>query len=317
MRHVPVFIGIDVAKAHLDVAVHPTAETWRVEYTDAEVTALITRVRSLRPARIVLEATGGLELPLAAALAQARLPVFVVNPRQVRDFGKALGYLAKTDRLDAQVLARFAEAVRDRLTPYVLPDAQAQTLDALAARRRQVLDMLEAEQHRLHRAQPSVRPRIERHIAVLREELKDIDRDLARLVSDSPVWRERDELVRSVPGVGPVLSVTLLAELPELGLLSRKRIAALVGVAPLAHDSGRHQGKRRIWGGRRAIRRVLYMNALVAVQFNPVLRGFYERLVTAGKPKKVALVAVMHKLLLILNAMVRANTRWDPELAMP
>jgi transposase len=264
-------IGIDVAKDHLDLAVHPAGDAWQVPYTDPDLAALVTRLRALRPARIVLEATGGLELPLAAALSVARLPVFVVNPRQVRDFARALGHLAKTDRIDASVLAQFAEAAKDRLVPYGLPDAQAQALAALVTRRRQVLSMLEAEQHRLRTALPTVRARIERHIGVLQDELKDSNRDLAGLLEDSPAWRERDELVRSVPGVGPVLSATLLAELPELGSLNRKQIAALAGLAPMAHDSGKRHGKRRIAGGRGSVRKALYMNALVASHRNPVL----------------------------------------------
>jgi len=317
MARVAPSVGIDIAKDHLDLAVHPAGEAWQVLSTDAELSALVIRLRALRPARIVMEATGGLERPLAAALSVARLPVFVVNPRQVRDFARAMGYLAKTDRIDARVLAQFADAAKDRLVPYVLPDAQAQALDALVTRRRQVLSMLEAEQHRLRTAPPTVRARIGRHIVVLHAEIKDTNTDLTDLLENSPAWRERDELVQSVPGVGPVLSATLLAELPELGTLNRKQVAALVGVAPMAHDSGKLHGKRRIAGGRGAVRKALYMNALVASHHNTVLRAYYQRLLKAGKLKKVALVAVMHKLLLILNAMVRTNTPWDPDLALP
>lgn len=313
METAPCFVGIDVAKARLDVAVRPTGEAWTVANDADGIDAVVARLRALAPTLVVLEATGGLEVPLAAALAAAELPAAVVNPRQVRDFAKAVGQLAKSDALDAQVLARFAEAIRPPVRP--VPDAEAQALSALLARRRQLLAMSVAEQQRLGTALPAVRPRIERHIAWLREELADVDAELARTVRGSPVWRERDDLLRSVPGVGPVLATTLLADLPELGRLDRKAIAALVGVAPLACESGILRGRRVVWGGRARVRAALYMGTLVAIRYNPVIRAFYERLRAAGKPTKVALTACMHKLLTILSAILRQREPWQPDHA--
>jgi transposase len=304
----PVTVGIDVAKARLDVAVRPSGAAWHVPNDEAGLAALVERLTALAPALVVLEATGGLEVPAAAALAAAGLPAAVVNPRQVRDFAKAVGQLAKTDALDAQVLARFGEVVRP--APRPLPDADARALAALVARRRQVLGMLTAERQRLGTARPPVRDRVRAHVAWLEQELADLDDDLRRRVRGSPIWREREDLLRSVPGIGPVVATTLLAELPELGALDRKRLAALVGLAPLNRDSGTLRGKRVVWGGRGRVRAALYMAALVAVRFNPVLRAFYARLLRAGKAKKVALTAAMHKLLLILNAIVHAGTPW-------
>ncbi|HET7092073.1 MAG TPA: IS110 family transposase, partial [Thermomicrobiales bacterium] len=243
----------------------------------------------------------------AALLAVGR-PVAVVNPRQARDFAKATGQLAKSDALDARMLAHFADAIRPLVRP--LPDAEQQRLAALVTRRRQVVEMLVAERQRLSRARPAVRPRLIAHITWLEEDLAGLDHDLDAAIQASPAWRERDDLLRSVPGVGPVLSHTLLAELPELGPLDRKQIAALVGVAPLARESGRLRGRRGIWGGRAEVRRVLYMATVVAVRHNPTLRAFYERLLAAGKPPKVALVAGMHKLLLILDAIIRSGQPW-------
>jgi transposase len=308
MGMTPCFVGIDVAKARLDVAVRPTGEAWTAPNDAAGIDAVVARLRAIAPVLVVLEATGGLEIPLAAALAAAELPAAVVNPRQVRDFAKAVGQLAKADALDALVLARFAEAVRPPARR--VPDAQAQALSALLARRRQVIAMLVAEQQRLGTALASVRPRLERHIAWLREELADVDAELARTIRASPVWRERDELLRSVPGVGPVLATTLVADLPELGRLGRKAIAALVGVAPLDCESGILRGRRIVWGGRARVRAALYMGALVAIRHNPAIRARYERLLAAGKPTKVALVACMHKLLTVLNAILRHREPW-------
>jgi transposase len=310
MEATPCFVGIDVAKARLDIAVRPAGAAWTAPNDGAGIDEVLARLGPLAPALVVLEATGGLEVPLAAALAAAGLPVAVVNPRQVRDFAKAVGQLAKTDALDAQVLARFAEAIRPPARR--VPDAEAQALAALLARRRQVLAMLVAEQQRLGTALPGVRPRLERHIAWLREELADVDAELARTVQASPAWRERAELLRSVPGVGPVLATTLLADLPELGRLDRKAIAALVGVAPLNRESGILRGRRVVWGGRARVRAALYMGTLVAIRHNPVIRAAYERLLAAGKPTKVALVACMHKLLTILNAILRHQEPWRP-----
>ncbi len=304
------FVGIDVAKARLDVAVRPSGDQWAVPNDEAGISQLVTRLHELAPSLIVLAATGGLELPLAAALATAGLPLAVVNPRQVRDFARAVGQLAKTDALDAQLLARFADAIRP--TPRPLPEAQAQALSALLARRRQVIGMLVAEQQRLGTALPTVRPRVAAHIAWLRQDLADLDAELQGTIRNSPIWRERERLLRTVPGVGPVLSMTLVADLPELGQLSRKQIAALVGLAPLNCESGILRGRRIVWGGRGRVRAALYMSTLVAVKHHPVLRPFYERLLTAGKPKKVALTACMHKLLLILNALLRHGAAWHP-----
>jgi transposase len=310
------FVGIDVAKAHLDVAVRPTGESWRVPNDEPGVARLVEQLGGMRPTLVALEATGGLEILVSAALAAAGLAVAVVNPRQVRDFAKAVGQLAKTDALDAQLLARFAAVVRPEPRP--VPDVATQALSALLTRRRQVIAMPVAEQQRLATTIPALRPRVEAHIAWLRQERDDLDRELRQRIRQSPVWRADDDLLQSVPGVGPVLSTTLVAELPELGRLDRKQIAALVGVAPLNCESGILRGRRIIWGGRAQVRAALYMGTLVAIRRNPVIREFYERLLAAGKPKKVALTACMHKLLLILNALLRQRVRWQaPAQAVP
>ena len=274
---------------------------------------LVRRLKELRPKLIVLEATGGLERRAVAALAGARLPVVAVNPRQVRDFARATGQLAKTDSIDAAVLALFAERIRPELRP--LKDADALELEALVVRRRQVVDMITAEKNRLSAAPPSkrVRTAIGRTIEWLQKQLEDSDRDLDSAVKKSPVWREKDKLLRSVKGVGRVLSRVLLSMLPELGTLPHKQIAALVGVAPLNRDSGKHRGRRIIWGGRAQVRQVLYMATMAAARFNPVIRAFHSRLIAAGKLPKVALVACMRKLLTILNAILASKTPWAPE----
>jgi transposase len=313
------FIGVDVAKAELVVAVHPSEARWTVANDERGVRTLVERLRDVTPTLIVLEATGGYELLCVAALAAAELPVVVVNPRQVRDFARATGQLAKTDRLDADILARFAEHVRPALRP--IPGAEAQELDAMLTRRRQLIEMLGAERNRLGqvfgKGKRAVKKSLKTHIAFLERELRIADTDLGDAVRHSPVWREQDDLMQSVPGVGPVLSRTLLADLPELGRLSRREIAKLVGVAPLSRDSGTFRGRRFVQGGRAAVRGVLYMGALVAARRNPVIRTFYLRLVAAGKPKKLALVACMRKLLTILNVMVRTKTRWLQQAAVP
>ena len=308
MSSEPRFVGIDVSKAQLDVAVRPTAKRWVLPYDETGIEGLIPQIVDLEPALVLLEATGGLELPLVVALAAAALPVVVVNPRQVRDFAKATGTLAKTDALDAGVLAHFADAVRPDVRP--LKDAETQALNSLTARRRQVMTMLVSEKNRLRNASGAVSPRIEAHIAWLEQELSDLDKGLRQTLRRSPVWREQDDLLRTVPGVGPQLSLTLLALLPELGTLDRKQIAALVGVAPYNRDSGARRGKRAVWGGRSRVRAVLYMGALVASRHNPAIRDFYQRLLAAGKPKKVALVASMRKLLVTLNAMLKHGYPW-------
>jgi transposase len=301
------WIGIDVAKDHLDIAVHG-AKGWRTTNDEAGISALISQLRKQTPTLVVLEATGGYERGITAALVEATIPVAVVNPRQVRDFARASGVLAKTDELDAKVLAHFAATIQPE--PRELADAQAQELRDLVARRRQVMGMLTAEKNRRQQATGVVRERITAHIAFLQAELEDHDRDLDALLRTSPVWRERDNLLRGVKGIGHRTSAILLAELPELGTLSRKQIAKLVGVAPLNRDSGRYRGHRIIWGGRAAVRSALYMATLVATRFNPVIRPMYQRLLAAGKPKKVALVACMRKLLTIVNAMLRDNAPW-------
>ena len=303
------FIGIDVSKARLDVAIRPSAEKLSVSNDEAGIQALVTRLSEIKPALIVLEATGGLERSVSGALGSAQLPVVVVNPRQVRDFAKALGQLAKTDRIDAEVLARFAEAIRPPLRP--LPDKVSLELRSLIARRRQLIEMMVAEKNRLSAASKAVRKRIEAHIRWLETELDRADKDLDHSIRQSPIWCENEDLLRSVPSVGPVVSRTLLAELPELGRLNRKQIAALVGIAPLNCDSGTFRGRRGIWGGRATVRAVLYMAALVASRRNSVIRNFYKRLRDKGKAPKVALVACMHKLLTILNAMIKHKTRWS------
>jgi transposase len=307
----PVFVGIDVSKAQLDVAVRPDGR-FTVPNDEAGIAQVIARLSAEPPARVVVEATGGFEMPLAGALAAAGFPVVVVNPRHVRDFAKAAGKLAKTDTLDAQILARFAEVMRPELRP--LPDEQTQTLAAILTRRRQLVEMLTAEKNRLGSARKPVRKSLRTHITWLERELSHTDSDLAQAIRESPVWREKDDLLRSTPGVGPVLATTLLADLPELGTLTGKQIAALVGVAPLNRDSGTLRGKRTVWGGRAPIRAALYMAALVASRFNPVIRAFYQRLCAAGKAKKVALTACMRKLLIILNAMLKHRTPWRAEL---
>jgi transposase len=306
------FVGIDVSKAALDVALRPEGEPWRCANDEMGITDLVGRLRPLDPELIVLEATGGLERLAVAALALAGLPVAVVNPRQVRDFAKATGRLAKTDALDAAVLAHFAAAIHPEPRP--LPDAQSQALAALVERRRQVVGMLTAEKNRLQQALPPVRPKVAAHIAWLEQALKELDGELDQMLHASPLWRERDQLLRSVPSVGPTVSLTLLAHLPELGQGTVKHIATLVGLAPLNRDSGAWRGTRAIWGGRRQVRSALYMAALVGVRHNPVLHAFYERLRERGKPKKVALTACMHKLLTILHAVLRDRTPWQPTL---
>jgi transposase len=305
-----VFAGIDVSKTALDVALRPEGSSWRCANDEAGIADLVGRLQPLGPQLIVLEATGGLERLVVAALALAGLPVAVVNPRHVRDFAKASGRLAKTDALDAAALAHFAAALQPEPRP--LPDAQEQALAALVERRRQVVGMLTAEKNRFQQALPAVRAKVAAHIAWLEQALAELDAELDQLLRASPLWRERDQLLRSVPGVGPTVALTLLAHLPELGHGSVKHVATLVGLAPLNRDSGAWRGSRAIWGGRRHVRAALYMAALVGVRHNPVLRAFYQQLLARGKPKKVALIACMHKLLTILHAVLRHHTPWRP-----
>ena len=307
------WVGIDVSTCRLDVAVVPARDAWSIENAEDGIRTLVAQVQALGDALVVLEATGGLEYPAVAALGLAKIPVVVVNPRQARDFAKALGKLAKTDRIDAFVLAEFAQRVQPE--PRLLPDAQAHALRALLTRRGQVLEMLLMERHRLSQALPRVRRDIEESIAGLKQRLERLDEELGESVRQSPLWCEKDDLLRSVKGVGPVLSLTLVAELPELGTLSRQKIAALVGVAPLNRDSGTYRGRRGFWGGRASVRQALHMGTLVATRYNPQIKTFYHRLLQAGKPKKLALTACMRKLLTILNAMLKHKTSWDPSYA--
>ncbi|HKW02442.1 MAG TPA: IS110 family transposase [Vicinamibacterales bacterium] len=302
-------VGIDVSQEAVAVAVHPTGAAWTSATTPAGLEALVARVQLETPTLVVLEASGGYELPVVAACTAAGLPVAVVNPRQVRAFARALGHTAKTDAIDAHVLAEFGARVQPEVRP--LPDAATQALAALVARRRQLLDMLTAERQRLPQARtPAVRRDLQQHIRWLERRVRDVDGELGAAIQASPVWRVREDLLRTVPGIGPVVARTLLAELPELGQLGRRQIAALAGVAPFNRDSGHWRGRRTITGGRRQVRSALYMAALVAARRNAILRPFYQRLRTAGKPPKVALVAVMRKLLTMINAMVRDAHPW-------
>lgn len=309
------YIGIDVSKARLDVAVHESAQCFSCDNTEAGVEALVRQLKELEPELIVMEATGGYERLCAAMLATAGLTLSVVNPRQVRDFAKSKGILAKTDRLDARVLAHFGAAIKPE--PRALPDAQQQLLDELMLRRRQIVAGLVAEKNRLGMAHTdAVKKSLREAIAFYERLLADVDRQVGEHIERSPLWRAREDLLRSFKGVGPVSSRTLIGDLPELGSLDRKRIAALVGVAPVAHDSGKRKGVRTIFGGRGQVRAALYMVAITAIRANDPIRQFYQRLRAAGKPAKVAIVACMRKILIILNAMVRTQSRWNEHLVI-
>lgn len=305
----PVFVGIDVCKPRLDVAFRPRGDVMSVSNDETGIAELTRQLRKIDPELIVLEATGGLQAPLVAALSMAGLPVVVVNPRQVRDFAKATGKLAKTDALDAAILAHFGEAVRPAVHP--LKDEQSRALEEMLTRRRQLVDMLVAEKNRLSSSRGKAAKDIQAHIGWLQKRLHRVDDDLRTQIRNTPLWRERDDLLRSIPGVGEVLSTSLLAHLPELGVLDRKQIAALVGVAPLNCDSGSFRGRRKIWGGRADVRKCLFMGTLAAVRVNPVIRAFWLRLRAAGKPGKVALVACMRRLLTILNSIARTRIAWS------
>ena len=305
-----VHVGIDVSKASLDVGVHQTGAFCSLRNNPAGIRSLAAHLRRLKPQLVLLEASGGYERKLLDALTSAGLPAALVNPRQLRDFARATGVLAKTDKIDALVLARFAATVRPKLRR--LSDARERDLSALQARRRQLIEMLTAEKNRLEKASPRVAREMKGHIRDLERRVEALDKELQDLVRSCPDWRMKEQLLRGVPGIGPVLASTLLADLPELGTLNRRQIAALVGVAPLNRDSGVLRGKRSVWGGRAHVRAALFMNALVASRFNPVIKAFYQRLCATGKPKKVALVACMRKLLTILNSMLRNQTSWNP-----
>lgn len=306
-----VSVGIDVSKTTAVVFVHPTGEAWTTDQTPSAIDGLVTRLRAAAPGLIVVEATGGYERALVAQAAAAGLPIAIVNPRQVRAYAQAVGRTAKTDAIDARLLAEFGARVQPTIRP--IADAETQALAALVARRRQLLEMLGMERSRLEQAPPTGRVvrDLRTHIRWLERRVSDVDDDIGTTIQRSPLWRVQEDLLRSVPGIGPTTARTLLAELPELGQLDRRAIAALVGVAPFNCDSGQHRGQRHIWGGRSSVRRTLYMAALVAARFNPVLASFYRRLRDAGKPAKVALVATMRKLLTIVNAVLKHQTPWQ------
>jgi transposase len=307
-------VGIDVSRECLDVAVRPEATAWTTTNDETGIAGLVAGWTTAPPARIVVEATGGYERRLVMALMAAGLPVVVVNPRQTRDFARAIGQLAKTDRIDAALLARFGEAVRPAVR--AVPDAQTQALSALLARRRQLIDIRTAEGNRVATAQQPIQRDINTHRRWLAKHIAALDRQLEAMMTASPVWQAKDALLQSVPGIGPAAARTLLADVPELGHLNRRAMAALVGLAPFNRDSGRFRGRRCIWGGRAAVRAVLYMATLTAIRCNPVIRAFHARLIAVGKPFKVAMVACMRKLLVILNAMVRNGTHWKSDYAL-
>ena len=306
-------VGIDVSKEKFDVSAPAKDRRWQNTNDPQGIRKLRTRLKRMKPTLVVFEASGGYERHAVAELAGAGLPVVVVNPRQVRDFARSIGQLAKNDRIDADVLALFGERVRPE--PRMLPDEASRELQALIRRRNQLLEMLTAENNRLQQSTSALKPGIRKHIDWLKAELKDIDRDLEQTIKQSPAWRAKDSLFQSVPGVGRVLSHRLIAEMPELGHLTPKKINALVGVAPFVRDSGRFKGRRAIFGGRIDVRCSLYMSALVAIRVNPILKNYYDRLRSRGKPFKVAIVACMRKLLGILNAIARTNTPWNQESA--
>lgn len=305
-----VYVGVDVAKRSLEVGVRPAGAGFSESNDGPGCTRLAQRLAALRPALVVVEASGGYERALVGELGTAAVAVVVVNPRQTRDFARALGRLEKTDRVDALMLAEFAERVKPEVRP--LPDPQTQALAALMARRRQLLEMLVAEQNRLGQTPPALQHDLRSHIDFLRKQLHGLDQDLDQLLQQSPLWREQEDLLRGVPGIGPVTCATLLADLPELGRLSRRAIAKLAGLAPLARDSGALRGRRTVWGGRAKVRATLYMATLSAVRHNPVLKAFHDRLRAAGKPNKLVLVACMRKLLIMLNAILKHRTPWSP-----
>lgn len=306
------FVGIDVAKQHLDVHVSSSGEAWRVQNTSEAAQALCERLAALAPVRIVMEATGGLETTPAGILYAARLPVCVVNPRQVRDFAKASGELAKTDRIDARVLAAFARAIRPPLRE--IKDEEASAFEALLTRRRQLVQMRVQERVRLQGPNAKLQAKsLKEHIAWLERRIEQIDLELTNRLRKSEVWRVKDDLLRSIPGVGPITSRTMLAECPELGRLNRREIAKLVGVAPLANDSGKQRGRRMVWGGRADVRCVLYMATVAALRVNAPIKAFAEKLKAAGKAPKVVITACMRKLLTIMNAMLKTNASWNPK----
>lgn len=315
MKDRSVFVGIDVSKKTLDVAVKPLNLLFSLPNTPAGHRALCTRLKPLSPTLVVVEATGGLELEAVIALSEGGITVAIINPRQVRDFAKACGQLAKTDRIDAGVLCDFAQKIRPEPRP--LPDKETRALEAMITRRRQLVDMLAAEKNRFSSTGKAMKKDVKRHITFLEKAIARFDQDLQQAIKNSPIWRVNDDILQSVPGVGPTCATTLMAQLPELGKLDRKQIAALVGVAPLNRDSGPKKGKRTIWGGRASVRAILFMSTLVATRHNPVIRDFYSHLIAQGKLHKVAMTACMRKLLTMLNAMIRDQAQWKPEMGFP
>jgi transposase len=308
------FVGIDVSKSTLDVCIEPAVQTLHVAYDETGIKQLVDRLKEVSPTLIVMEATGGLEVRIATELASVGLPVAVINPRQTRDFAKATGQLAKTDKVDAAVLAAFAKKIRPQVRP--LKDADTRALNDMVSRRRQLINMRVQETLRLGTAASKpLEKSLNKHIAWLDKQIAEIDTDLTRRLRGSDVWRTKDNLLRGIPGVGPVTTVTMLAKCPELGMLNRREIAALAGVAPLAHDSGKYRGKRFVWGGRAEVRAVLYMATVSAISHNDTIKVFAERLEKAGKPPKVVIVACMRKLLIIMNSMLKNNTSWNPKIA--
>lgn len=310
-----IFVGIDVSKQHLDVSIRSTGDEFKVNNDEEGITKIVEEMKRISPYLVVMEATGGYETSVASALGIAGIALAIVNPRQARDFAKSLGRLAKTDRIDASMLAHFGEATRPE--PRKLPDEHTILLQSMLVRRRQLINMLIAEKNRYSMTHETQKTRVREHIVWLENALDDLQEELHELLQQSPIWREKEQLLQSVPGVGPVTVMTLLAELPELGQINRKKIAALVGVAPFNCDSGKMHGKRAIWGGRAAVRNALYMAALSATRHNPVIQAHYQHLLANGKPKKVALVACMRKLLTILNAIICTMNPWEPKLASP
>lgn len=308
-----IFVGIDVSKAWLDVAVHEPAEGFRVSNDESGIASLVKRLKKLKPTLVVLEPTGGFEMLVVAELSRAGLPVVVVNAKRIRDFARATGRLAKTDKLDAKVLAHFAAAVRPSVR--TLQTEEEEQLTAILTRRRQILEMLTVEKNRLGTVRANMRADLQEHIHWLSQRLHQLDQEVETFVKETPAWKEKDALLQSVPGVGPVTSATMIGMLPELGQLNRQEIAALVGVAPLNKDSGKKSGKRKIYGGRADVRSVLYMAALAATRFNSVIKKFYARLLQHGKEKKLALTACMRKLLVILNAITRSHQPWRTPFA--
>lgn len=307
-------VGIDVSKDRLDIGVVPTSEKWSIPNEVDGLAELACKLSDLSPKLVVMEATGGLERPVRAVLEQAGLPCAVVNPRQVRDFAKSMGILAKTDSLDALVLARFGEKVEPEVRPG--KDKETQELQAIVTRRRQLIGILTAEKNRLgQETSANMRTNIRDHMSWIKNCLKDLDKDMRTRIKDMPGWREKEKIIQSVPGVGPVTLCTLLALFPELGKLTRRQIAALAGLAPFNRDSGKFRGQRHIWGGRASVRSALYMATLSAISWNPVIKTFYNRLIEAGKKKKVAITACMRKLLIILNSMVRSGSMWQAQSA--